>query len=168
MSLWLLGRLKGNQGGRYRTLWYPADVKWQLARQMAYSANIDGNYKVIIQHRCHMENKQTAIHLVLHLETDEQLRCHLQSWPERETVRVMEPFPEKPVSWKTSQKNKKRGNKWSVYSILGPYLHFMPGQKDESGMLSRFFPDGQIIHGSLKIPPQWEDTGCAVTLTTGS
>lgn len=108
MSLWLLGRWKGNQGGSYHTLWYPADDKWQLVRQMAQSANIDGNYKVIIQHWCHMENKQRAIHLVLHLEMDEPLRCHLHRWPEREREREWEPRNiSLKILWIVSQKTKK-------------------------------------------------------------
>ena len=31
--------------------------RWQLARQMVQSANIQGNYRVIIWHCCHMESK---------------------------------------------------------------------------------------------------------------
>lgn len=38
---------------------------------------------------------------------------------------------------------------------------------DESVMLNRLLPDGQIIHVSLKVLSQWEDAGCAVMLTAG-
>lgn len=40
-------------------------------------------------------------------------------------------------------------------------------QIDESVMLNRLLPDGQIIHVSLKFLSQWEDAGCTVMLTAG-
>lgn len=57
---------------------------------------------------------------------------------------------------------RKFAKSWHSYPV--PVLH---AQIYESVMLNRLLTDGQIIHGSLKIPSQWEDAGCSVMLTAG-
>lgn len=64
----------------------------------------------------------------------------------------------------------KKINKWKSWFVCWRQSQPVPvlrAQIDESVMLNRLLPDGQIIQASFKISLQCEDAGCSVMVTPG-
>lgn len=133
----------------------------QLAKQMVQSANIQGNYRVIILHCCHMETNWVSY--VLFSLGDESVTHNQRALPSQ-TISCSRDVWNR--SKATLQKICKVIDLGLVAILVWPVLH---AQRDESLMLKRPLPDGQIIHASLKFcrSGRMEAAGCAVGLAAG-